>query len=115
MMRAPFAMLLVVAGCSKPAGQPSQPVATNTMANMAMSKATKFGKGTGTITSIDPATGTITLDHGPIAELGWPAMTMSFGTKAAMSKGVALGDNVDFEFVWNGSSAELTRIAKQHK
>lgn len=40
---------------------------------------------------------------------------MGLGTKAAVSKGVALGDNVDFEFMWNGSSSELTRIVKQHK
>lgn len=49
-------MLIVVVGCSKPAGQASQPIATNAMANMAMPQATKFGKGTGAMPSIDPAT-----------------------------------------------------------
>ncbi len=80
---------------------------------MRMHKTTGSGNDPGTITSIGPATGKIMLDHSPIAELGWPAMTMSFGAEAAMSHRVALGDKVEFEFVWNGSTAELTRTAKR--
>ncbi|HKR88006.1 MAG TPA: copper-binding protein [Phenylobacterium sp.] len=32
----------------------------------------------GQIKSVDARAGTVTIHHGPIAALGWPAMTMSF-------------------------------------
>lgn len=105
--------LTVIGGCSKPADQSTKPADTDTMANMAMPTEAKAGKGTGTVTAIDPATGKITLDHGPIAELQWPAMTMGFGTKPDMLKGIAVGDRVAFEFEWNGSLAEITKIQRQ--
>ena len=105
--------LLIVAGCSKPAEQTAKPAASDAMANMAMPTKAQSGKGIGKVTAIDPATGKITLDHGPVAELQWPAMTMGFGTKPDMLKSIAVGDKVVFEFAWNGSSAEITRISKQ--
>ena len=105
--------LLVIAGCSKPAEQASQPATVDAMVNMTMSTKAKSGKGIGTVSAIDPATGKITLDHGPVAQLQWPAMTMGFGTKPDLLKGIAVGDRVAFEFDWNGSSAEITRIVKQ--
>ena len=41
----------------------------------------------------------MTLSHGPIASLKWPAMTMEFKLpKAGAPRGVAVGDRVDFEF-----------------
>jgi Cu(I)/Ag(I) efflux system periplasmic protein CusF len=105
--------LLIVAGCSKPAEQTAKPVATDAMANMVMPTDAKSGKGVGKVTAIDPATGKITLDHGPITELQWPAMTMGFGTKPDMLKDIDVGDSVAFEFEWDGSKAEITRIRKQ--
>ena len=105
--------LLIVAGCSKPAEQTAKPTATGAMTNMAMPTEAKSGKGVGKVTAIDAATGKITLDHGPVAELQWPAMTMGFGTKPEMLKGIAVGDRVAFEFQWNGSTAEISRIVKQ--
>ena len=104
---------LIVAGCSKPADQTAKPAATDAMANMAMPTKAQSGKGFGKVTAIDAATGKITLDHGPISELQWPAMTMGFGTKPDMLKGIAVGDRAAFEFNWNGSTAEITKIQKQ--
>jgi Cu(I)/Ag(I) efflux system periplasmic protein CusF len=52
------------------------------MPGMAMpASAAKTGKGTGVITEIDAAGGHLTIKHGPIASLGWPAMTMGFKAK----------------------------------
>src|SRR5512134_678317 len=42
--------------------------------------------GSGEVTAVDPAAGTITIDHGPIEALDWPAMTMTFA-----ASGVDLG------------------------
>ena len=45
---------------------------------------------------------TMTLSHGPIASLKWPAMTMDFKLpKGGAPRGVAVGDRVDFEFYMN--------------
>ncbi|OYY77073.1 MAG: hypothetical protein B7Y43_12610 [Sphingomonas sp. 28-62-20] len=105
--------LLVVAGCSKPAEQAATPTASNAMANMEMSTASKTGKATGTVTAIDTATGKITLDHSPVPELQWPAMTMGFGAKPEQLKGLAVGDKVAFEFTMKGTTAEISTISKQ--
>ena len=38
-------------------------------------------KGSGTVTRVDQAAGRVTISHGPIQSLKWPAMTMAFGVK----------------------------------
>src|SRR3546814_16597216 len=45
---------------------------------MPMAGSAKMAKGAGTVTAVDKSAGTITLDHGPIAEADWPAMTMAY-------------------------------------
>ncbi len=45
---------------------------------------------------------TMTLSHGPIASLKWPEMTMDFKLpKGGLSRGVAVGARVGFEFTMN--------------
>jgi len=83
------------------------------MGNMAMSAGEKMGKGTGTVTAIDKAAGKITLDHGPIPEVGWPAMTMAFKASPKLLDSVAVGDKVAFEMTLRGSDGEVTAITKQ--
>ncbi|MDE1948497.1 MAG: efflux RND transporter periplasmic adaptor subunit [Burkholderiales bacterium] len=57
-------------------------------------------RGEGRIESIDPKAGTITVEHQPIADLKWPAMTMEFkAANAALLKGLQPGQQVGFEFV----------------
>jgi len=82
------------------------------MDNMAMSAAT-MAKGTGTVTAIDKAAGTITLDHGPIAEANWPAMTMGFKAAPGLTDRVKVGDKVAFDLKLEGGSGEITAITKQ--
>ena len=66
-------------------------------------------RGTGTVKKIDTAK--VTLSHGPIATLNWPAMTMGFKLKdPALAKGIKAGDVVDFELVKSGSSYVVTRM-----
>ena len=38
----------------------------------------KTASAVGTVTAIDAEAGTITVDHEPVAELGWPQMVMAF-------------------------------------
>jgi membrane fusion protein, copper/silver efflux system len=44
-------------------------------------------EGVGRITELDSEGGSITLDHGPIPELSWPAMTMAFALSDAVDTG----------------------------
>jgi Cu/Ag efflux protein CusF len=83
------------------------------MGNMAMPADTKMGKGTGTVTAIDKAASKITLNHGPIPEVGWPAMTMAFSAKPEILDSVAVGDKVAFDVTIKGNAGEVTAITKQ--
>jgi Cu(I)/Ag(I) efflux system membrane fusion protein len=54
----------------------------------------------GTVEEIDSALGTISIAHGPIASLKWPAMTMEFKVaNLALLKGLKPGAKVAVEFV----------------
>lgn len=73
-------------------------------------------QGTGTVKKIDSASGIVTLSHGPIPSLNWPAMTMSFKLKdAALAKGIKAGEAVDFELVQSGSDYVVTRLQPSDK
>lgn len=76
-------------------------------------QATKTGKSTGTVTAIDAAGGKITLDHGPIPELGWPAMNMAFMVASSVTGSTAVGDKVDFDARLTGIESEVTAITKK--
>jgi Cu/Ag efflux protein CusF len=83
------------------------------MSGMAMSSAAKMAKGTGTVTAVDTAAGTITIDHGPIAEANWPAMKMSFKASPEVAKQVKAGDKVGFDLKLTDGGGEVTAIRKQ--
>lgn len=82
------------------------------MGNMAM-PAAKTAKATGTIKAIDKTAGTITLDHGPIAEASWPAMTMAFKAGPAILDAAQVGERVDFDLKLTGAAGEVTAIRKR--
>jgi Cu/Ag efflux protein CusF len=52
---------------------------------------------TGRVNAVDAGKHTINLTHGPIPALGWPAMTMDFGTAPSVDlSGIKPGDTVAF-------------------
>jgi len=54
--------------------------------------------GSGKVRAVDPVAGKVELDHGPIAAMQWPAMTMGFAVKdKGALAGVKPGDTVEFE------------------
>lgn len=60
-------------------------------------QAPQTAEGEGVVRSIDARANTVTIAHGPIAALGWPAMTMAFRVHSAdMLNGVAVGARVHF-------------------
>lgn len=68
-------------------------------------------KATGTVNKIDHAKGIVTFAHGPVASMGWPAMTMGFRVKdAKLLDGLAVGRQVEFDFVKEGSAYVVTAV-----
>ena len=57
-------------------------------------------KASGTVTRVDQSNSKVTIAHGPVPSLKWPAMTMNFivKDKALLGK-LSSGKKVDFEFV----------------
>ncbi len=54
----------------------------------------------GMVDSVDTKTGMVSISHGPVASLKWPAMTMEFKTaNDSLLKGLKPGSTVTFEFV----------------
>ena len=107
-----FALPLALSACDKPTEAPKTEANADAIGDMAMSTEAKMVKGSGTVTAIDAAAGKITLDHGPIAELEWPAMKMGFGIKPEIRKDIAVGDKVDFDLTVTGTAGEVTKITK---
>lgn len=90
----------------------------DTMANMKgmtmASASAKTGKASGVVTGVDSKANSVTIKHGPIAAVGWPAMTMTFkATPASLLKGVKTGDKVDFTVKVQGQDNEVTALHKQ--
>jgi Cu/Ag efflux protein CusF len=68
-------------------------------------EATKTATATGTVTAMDTAKRKVTLDHGPIPDINWPAMKMEFSVAPSvdLSK-VKTGDQVRFTLSGSGNS-----------
>ena len=75
---------------------------------------TKVHKGTGSVTDVDAAGGTVTIAHGPIKTMNWPAMKMVFGVKRkSMLNTLQPGAAVEFSFVQSGKDYVITRIRRR--
>ena len=66
-------------------------------------------KGAGTVTDIDTVNGKVTIAHGPIKTMKWPAMSMTFGVKdKTLLEKLSTGKKVEFEFTQQGSDYIIT-------
>jgi Cu(I)/Ag(I) efflux system membrane fusion protein len=65
----------------------------------------------GRITALSGAT--VTIEHGPIASLRWPSMTMQFSlARPELARGLAVGDAVSFRFRQSGGAYVVDEIRK---
>lgn len=123
-MKMPAALLIVLltAGCSQSSTETSvatpddQAGTASAHGTKAPADGTDAGKpstamATGTVESIDVDAGMITIAHGPVEALDWPAMTMAFKATPAQVSSVQAGQNVTFEFEYQGAQATIIRIA----
>ena len=71
----------------------------------------KAHKGSGTVSKVDADKGTVTIAHGPVETMKWPAMTMTFKAhdKKMLGK-LKSGDKVDFTFTQSGKDYVVTDI-----
>ena len=92
------------------------PGAINNMSGMAAiqvadNSSMTVADGAGVVAAIDDKAGTVTIHHGPIAKLGWPAMTMAFkASPPSLLRGVKVGQSVTFTLMQMGGSITLTAI-----
>ena len=65
----------------------------------------------GRITALSSSS--ISIAHGPVAGLSWPAMTMSFGLEhGELARGLRVGDAVSFQFQQDGAAYTVSEIHK---
>ena len=68
-------------------------------------------EGRGRIESLSAVS--VTLSHGPVASLGWPAMTMGFKLASPqIARGLAVGDQVTFAFEQGSNGPVMRRMTK---
>lgn len=107
-------IVLLAAACSPPASQ--DPAKSDAGMSMEASAPAAAGPitNTGTVTEVDASAGTITINHGPIEAVSWPAMTMQFSAESpAILQGIAVGDSVSFELKSATETSVVTSIQKQ--
>lgn len=78
---------------------------------MAGNAAATMAMATGTVESVDAGAGKITIAHGPVEALKWPAMTMAFEASPQQLASAKPGQKVEFEFESTGTDNTITRIA----
>ena len=65
----------------------------------------------GTVKSIDADKGAVTVQHGPVASMNWPAMSMTFKAKDKKSlQGIKPGQKIEFDFVQQGKDYVITKV-----
>lgn len=68
-------------------------------------------KASGTVTQVDPAKNSVSIAHGPVQSMNWPAMTMTFKVKdKRMLDKVKEGAKVEFSFVQSGKDYMITQV-----
>jgi Cu(I)/Ag(I) efflux system protein CusF len=71
----------------------------------------KHGRGTGVIRAIDARAGTLTIQHGAIPSVSWPAMTMTFRARpASLLRGLQVGQSINFDTTVHGMNADVTAV-----
>ena len=89
------------------------PMDEGDMPMMGSDSAMQTASAEGTVTAIDADAGTITVDHGAVPAIEWPAMTMAFDAEEQLRQDVAVGDRISFEFTTGEGGNTITSITKK--
>ena len=105
-----LALPLLIAAC----GQQQEAPTENRQGALASSTAPQAGNvhsAVGDVTAI--AGEQVTISHGPVESLGWPAMTMTFRAGSPEMAGqVSVGDRVSFSFRQDDRGYTLASLSK---
>lgn len=100
--------MLAVAACGGAEPAPEQATTTD------QPRSTQQGEvysGTGTVTAMSG--GQVTIKHGPIEAIGWPAMTMTFAAPEGVAVGIEPGADVEFSFHDDDGTYVLSSIRQR--
>lgn len=104
-----LALPLLIAACGQ-----TQEAATENRQGPAATSAPQAGavhSASGEVTAIEG--NQVTISHGPVKSLGWPAMTMTFRAGSPEMGGqVSVGDPVSFSFRQDDGGYALTSLSK---
>jgi Cu(I)/Ag(I) efflux system protein CusF len=94
------------------AEMPAMPMDKMPMKEMQMeqSGAAATAQASGTVKAIDSQKGSVTIAHGPVPAVKWPAMNMGFKATPEQLAQVQVGQQVMFEFKIEGMAATLLSI-----
>jgi Cu(I)/Ag(I) efflux system protein CusF len=82
-----------------------------TKANKPAASSSTSNKATGVVKSVDRAKNAVTVAHGPVPSLNWPAMTMPFTVKdKTLLDKLPVGGKVEFEFLQQGKDYVITSV-----
>ena len=101
---------LGLAACNQPQEAPATTEEPAAEASETADAGAQTGTGTGVITAVDPDAGTITVEHGPIPGVGWPAMTMRFTASPAVLEAASTGERIAFDVSVRDGVNEVTAI-----
>ncbi len=98
---------------SQPAAMAAMPGMQGAQTSTAKPAAENTATSTGVITALDPVAGRVTLKHGPIPEIKWPAMTMEFpADPPVLLDGLKVGEPVRFTLTGKGQDYRVTAITR---
>lgn len=112
------ALLLVLglfAGCSAPNDQSADrtEVSNSEAAGATVPPSAIVASASGVVEAVDAEAKTVTIAHGPVAALEWPAMTMTFQAPDVDLTAIEQGDEVSFEITASGTDTSITSITDQ--
>lgn len=99
------ALVAGVAACSPEHAETKAPDAP-------AAKTAKTARVAATVIGVDAKNGTITLQHGPIPEWGWPAMRMAFSAPAATVAQAKVGERVTADLEMVGATPKITALSQ---
>ena len=79
----------------------------------AQQHAAQTASATGSVRKINAEKGTLTIAHGPVPALQWPAMVMPFAASAEQISQVRESDEIRFDFVAEGMKYRITSLKKR--
>jgi Cu/Ag efflux protein CusF len=112
MIRVPVLCAALLAGAATLAFAQTPTASSGARAATQAKPAAATHQASGIVKRVNAPAATLTVTHGPVASLNWPAMTMDFKLREQSAAArFKPGDKVEFDFQESGGDYLITRIA----